>query len=168
MRMLLLLALATTATAECACGYSTGSANGYALFTDLLETDFLHVKDITYNDTHDIGWIPQDYNTSATDGPYGMAKESNNLVPNYIDNKWDYGGPGIVGIDPGLQLWVRSTLIEYEGDKLVPSAEIVTQREDILYVNKIGRGFLQVMNDKQPLVLCFVALRVAPRLVGTC
>ena len=36
-------------------------------------------------------------------------------------------------VDPGLQLWVRSTLVGNPGQKLVPSAEIVSPREDILY-----------------------------------
>lgn len=66
-------------------------------------------------------------------GPYGMAKLSNNLVPNYIDNHYDWAGPGVVGPDPGLQLWVRSTLIQNGGHRLVPCAEIVSERDDILY-----------------------------------
>ena len=84
---------ASSAAAKCACGYtvnSTGDAD-YALFTDLLETDFLHIQDIAYNDTYSTGWIPQIYNTTAHEdqGPYGMAKEDCNIVPNYIENLYN-------------------------------------------------------------------------------
>ena len=99
----ILVTLAATVGAECACGYTvngTEIAGQYALFTDLLETDFLYVKDVTYNSSYDIGWIPQNYNTSAalSGGPYGMAKESSNLVANYIDNEWNYVGPGVLDV----------------------------------------------------------------------
>ena len=132
-----LLALAATVSAECDCGYTVNGTdhNNYALFTDLLETDFLHVRDVTFNNSYSIGWEPQNYNTSTIidEGPLGMAKESRNLVPNYIDDRYNWVGPGVTGFDPGLQLWVRSTLIKDGDQKLVPSAEIVSQRDDILY-----------------------------------
>ena len=134
--MLSLLALVATVTAECGCGYTiSGTLETFALFTDLLETDFLHVRDVTYNSSYDIGWIPQNYNESASvaDGPYGMEKATTNLVPNYIKNECYWAGPGVDGPDPGLQLWVRSHLVDNDGEALVPSAEIVTQRDDILY-----------------------------------
>lgn len=132
-----LAALISTAAAKCACGYtvnSTASAD-YALFTDLLETDFLHLQSVAFNSTYNSGWIPQNYNTSSTtaNGPYGMAKETSNLVSNYISNAYDWGSPGIKGGDAGLQLWVRSQLVGPADARLIPSAELVSQGEDILY-----------------------------------
>lgn len=158
------LALATTAAAHCACGYTVNSTDGdsYALFTDLFETDFLHVQDVNFNTSYTVGWEPQDYNTSAsvTDGPYGMAKLSNNLVANFILDQQDWKGPGCIGGDPGLQLWVNSGLIDDGDQQLVPSAEIVSQRDDILYgsfrvamkttgVNGTCGAFFFYRNDSQ-------------------
>lgn len=62
-----------------------------------------------------------------------MAKESRNLIPNFIANRYNWFGNGALGGDPGLQLWVRSGLIQQNGQQLVPSAEIVSERNDILY-----------------------------------
>lgn len=162
--LLSLLSIVSVAAAKCSCGYTVNSTDSshYALFTELLETDFLHIKDVTFNNSYDIDWVPQNYNTSAaiSDGPYGMAKEASNLVPNYIDDQWNYVGPGIKDVDPGLQLWVRSTLVGYKGQKLVPSAEIVSQRDDILYgsfriamktteINGTCSAFFFFRNDSQ-------------------
>ncbi|KAK3698734.1 hypothetical protein LTR37_016824 [Vermiconidia calcicola] len=128
-----------------------------------METDFLHVKDVTYNKDHNTGWMPHNYNQPAGQAraPYGMAKQSRNLVPNYIDSPHNWLGPGVEGIDPGLQLWVRSTALN---DKLVPSAEIVTEREDILYgsfrigmkttdINGTCSAFFFYRNDTQEIDL---------------
>lgn len=160
----LAISFSAKAAAECACGYTVNKTDSdqYALFTDLLETDFLHTRDVAFNGSHDIGWIPQSYNTTAKqdNGPYGMAKELRNLVPNYIENEYDWGGPGIKGVDPGLQLWVRSGLVGEEGKQMVPSAEIVSERDDILYgsfriamkttaINGTCSAFFSYRNDSQ-------------------
>ena len=124
-RLLLpLILLPTLIRASCQCGYTvndTTSSTGYALFTEILETDFFHVRDVTFNDSYSIGWIPQNYNTSASaaQGPYGMAREDRNLVPNWIDDPWTFGGPGVEGVkggDPGLELWVRGEVIGVPGE----------------------------------------------------
>ena len=114
--LLLALSLMTPAYADCNCGYTVNSttSNDYAVFTDLFETDFLHVRDVTFNNSYSTGWEPQDYNTSSanSDGPYGMAKRSTNLTPNYIQKTSDWAGKGVTGEgNPGLQLWVRSEKI---------------------------------------------------------
>ena len=138
MKILLhIVTFASVAAAKCACGYtvnSTSDAN-HALFTDLLETDFLHLQDITYNDTYSTGWIPQSYNTTAREdqGPYGMAKEDRNVVPNYMQDRYNWAGPGVHGADTGLQLWVRSKLIGAGEEQFIGSAELVSERDDILY-----------------------------------
>jgi hypothetical protein len=95
-----------------------------------------------------------------------MDRSPGNLVPNYIDNEWNYNGPGVKSIDPGLQLWVRSELLNPSqnvdaGQKpLVPSSEIVSQRDDILYgsfriamktteINGTCTAFFLYRNDTQ-------------------
>jgi hypothetical protein len=120
--------------------YSTQDAH-HALFTDLLETDFLHVRSAVPNSSYDIGWIPQNYETSPseTNGPFGMAKESSNVIANYIENQHRWNGSGIESGDPGLQLWVDSSPYIHSsfgsetGYAMIRSAELVSERDDILY-----------------------------------
>lgn len=130
----LTLALAAHAAADCACGYTVNKTvePDYAIFTDMIETDFLHTYDFAYDTAHSIGWIPQTYNQTNISAPYGQAKMADNVVTNPLASIWDWGGEGIRGGDPGLQLWVKSALVN---DVLgyVPTAEIVSEREDILY-----------------------------------
>lgn len=82
-----LLLVPVRTTTSCECGYTTNttaSPDGFTLFTEILETDFLHERDVAFNDSYSIGWIPQFYNTSAAESqvPYGMARETSNLEPN--------------------------------------------------------------------------------------
>jgi hypothetical protein len=74
LRMLLGLAafLVPLVAADCECGYST-SISGYApkfLFTDIIESDFLHIPNITL----DTDWNPQSFTMTpaVARGPYGM------------------------------------------------------------------------------------------------
>ena len=73
---LLALLLAPHARADCECGYTV---NG-TLYTDLLESDFLHLPNITL----DTDWQPQNYTVSAADarGPYGKNASLSNVVSN--------------------------------------------------------------------------------------
>ncbi|KAK5162793.1 uncharacterized protein LTR77_011165 [Saxophila tyrrhenica] len=93
-----------------------------------------------------------------------MAKQSFNLITNYHSTPHDYGGRDVLGGHPGLQLWVRSALVHEEGEEgeLVPSAEIVSERDDILYgsfriamktssVNGTCAAFYFYRNDSQEL-----------------
>jgi hypothetical protein len=159
--ILLPLLIAATTSADCECGYTVnGTASEHAHFTDAFETDFLHVKTPSGH-----GWIPQNYNISAhqANGPYGMAKQSRNLISNHIDNKWKFSGPGVDGVEPGLQLWVHPKAGDGE-DALVPSAEIVSERDDILYgsfriamkttnINGTCSAFFVYRNDSQEIDL---------------
>lgn len=132
----LLLLLVSTAAAECGCGYTVNATDAptFELFTDLLETDFLHVKDVGSTTSFPVGWEIQDYNAGPQrGGPYGMASQPTNLLTNYIDNPFNYIGAGVHGSDPGLQLYVRSSLVNVKGSTFVPVAEIVTERDDIKY-----------------------------------
>lgn len=121
--------------ADCACGYTVNKTHEpySAIFTDLLETDFLHTYDFSCPAAADMGWVPQTYNQTNATGPFGMAKSGGNVVANPLASVWDWGGEGTGGGDPGLQMWVRSSLVQGEGLAYVPSAEVVSGREDILY-----------------------------------
>ncbi|KAG9716198.1 concanavalin A-like lectin/glucanase, partial [Aureobasidium melanogenum] len=128
----------------CECGYTVNATNGtspFALFTDFLETDFLHLYNLP--DTIDIpaseavGWAVQSYNVSpsAARGPYGKAAEIDNVVLNPLPSPKDWGGNGTLGGAPGLQVWVRSQqyLLGSTGDQMVRSGEIDSLRRDMRY-----------------------------------
>lgn len=89
-----------------------------------------------------IGWQPQAYNVTPTEarGPYGKSAELNNVVANPLTSRWDWGGEGKLGGDPGLQLWVRgkNNLSDVDGattsqGQMVRIAEIDAQRDDMFY-----------------------------------
>ncbi|KAF2165045.1 glycoside hydrolase family 16 protein [Zasmidium cellare ATCC 36951] len=126
----------STEHALCPCGHTvnaTGWEDGWALFTEFFESDFLHAHDL--KDDDDDTWIPQAYNVTPGDGrgTYGKASLVENVVTNPIESVYDWSGPGVNGEDPGLQLWVRKDLVDVDGGKAVPMAEIVSARDDILY-----------------------------------
>jgi beta-glucanase (GH16 family) len=118
---LLLLCGITLATANnCDCGYTLNTT----LFTDTFRTDFTQPGNVTWTSDPGVFWQGQAYNTSAAAarGPYGKAAELGNVALNTS------------GSDPGLQLWVRSSLVDNgTADQLVPLAEVVTARNDFLY-----------------------------------
>jgi hypothetical protein len=67
---------------DCECGYTANvnSTNpGTWLFTDVIESDFLHIPNITL----DTDWIPQSFymDTAAARGPYGVFYPS---IPSYV------------------------------------------------------------------------------------
>lgn len=111
--------------ADCECGYTVNST----LYTDLIESDFLHLKNIT----SDTDWLRQKYQVTAdvARGPYGKDAQLDNVVANPLANQYDWSGDGVNGGDAGVQLIVRG------GDpgkgKLIPMAELVTNRTDIHY-----------------------------------
>ena len=117
--------LISLARADCECGYTVNST----LYTDLIESDFLHLQNITT----DTDWIRQEYQVSAelARGPYGKDAQQKNVVTNPLKSQYDWSGNGINGGDAGIQLIVRG------GDpgkgNLIPMAEMVTNRTDILY-----------------------------------
>ena len=110
---------------DCECGYTVNST----LYTDLIETDFLHLQNIT----GDTDWQGQDYTVSAelARGPYGKNASTTNIVANPLKNEYDWAGDGVNGGDAGLQLIVRGGTPEKGG--LIPMAELVTSRDDMLY-----------------------------------
>lgn len=118
-----------TVLADCECGYSINAINSpqYAVYTDLLESDFFHLKDITKN----TDWITNVYltNPDAAD-PYGQNASAANLVDNYIKADYTYTGQGVLGGDPGLQMYVRGGV---PTDGHIPTSETVSSRTDMLY-----------------------------------
>lgn len=142
------------ASASCECGYTIGSTEtnnanrSFALFTDLLESDFLHLytlpTSVSSSDSKAVGWTPQAYNISPTAarGPYGKSAEVDNVVLNPLNSTYDWGGQeGVNGGAPGLQLWVRgvANLSDYvdtdiaERGKMVRVSEIDSLRTDVRY-----------------------------------
>ena len=110
--------------ADCECGYTVNST----LYTDIIETDFLHLPNIT----GDTVWQPQNYTVTPelARGPYGKNTSVTNVVANPLKSQYDWAGNGVNGGDAGLQLFVRGGIPQ---DGLVPIAEVATEREDIFY-----------------------------------
>ncbi|KAF1847124.1 glycoside hydrolase family 16 protein [Cucurbitaria berberidis CBS 394.84] len=115
--------------AACECGYSLNKTSdaSYAVFTELLENDFLHTS--TKN-LSEVGWAPQVYNVSSKNarGPFGKNMELGNVVTNPLKNRAAWSGQSEHGGDAGLELWVRGD----HQDGFVSGAEIVTHRNDML------------------------------------
>lgn len=118
-----------TARADCECGYTVASnastTTPPALYTDLIETNFLYVQNITQN----TDWRIQTY-ASRSQRPLGRNTTRENVIANPLVDNSTHHGPGVLGGPAGLQLWVRGgpPINNY-----VPSAEIATRRKDLLY-----------------------------------
>lgn len=130
---LTLLALAAQVDCDCECGYTVNASESenFGRFTEVVETDFLHVAHFQS------GWIAQAYNVSPENsrGPYGKAAQVENVRSNIIASPYDWSGPGVRGPHPGLQLWNRASLLDIFGTNgsMIPMAEVVSARTDILY-----------------------------------
>ncbi|KAL5120038.1 hypothetical protein ACEQ8H_002136 [Pleosporales sp. CAS-2024a] len=126
----LFLAVSRLTNAACECGYSLNKTSDaeYAVFTELVENDFLHTSSAALQ-LKQYGWQPQVYsvNASAARGPYGKSFALNNIVTNPLKTS-GWSGDAEHGGDAGLELWVRAN----EVDGLVSGAEIVTARTDAL------------------------------------
>lgn len=113
MLQILILAGSQRVGADCECGYSStvGSSGATHVFTDLIESDFTKLGDVSWN----TDWRRQAFNVSAEDarGKYGESMDVDNVAV----------GSG------GLALTVRSTTI----DSMVLTAEIDTTRLDVLW-----------------------------------
>jgi hypothetical protein len=78
--------VAPVVRADCECGYAStiGTLSNSFLFTDLIETDFLHLQNVSL----DTDWKRQNFSVTpaAGRGPYGMNYTINNVVSNPILN----------------------------------------------------------------------------------
>lgn len=124
----LLLFLTSLVAADCECGYTATVDSSTFLFSDVLESDFMHIQDIA----QDTDWRRQNF--SVTDvvgrGPYGMNFTIDNVVSNPILNQTNWTGPGLLGGDAGLQLRVDGGI---PANGYVQVAEMDSAREDMLW-----------------------------------
>ncbi|KAI1772472.1 glycoside hydrolase family 16 protein [Hypoxylon cercidicola] len=101
--------------ADCECGYSitTKPGEGEYVFTDLLESDFVHL-DITDGTPEygKYGWAPQEFDMSSdvARGPYGESFAPHNVISNNIADAQTFEGSGVKGGDAGLNLIVNSEI----------------------------------------------------------
>ncbi|KAF2087792.1 glycoside hydrolase family 16 protein [Saccharata proteae CBS 121410] len=116
----------------CECGYSVNQTTDtdHAVWTEIWETDFLHVSNVSWYAAN-TGWTLQTYNITpeAARGPNGKMATLDNVRANPINNSWDWAGPAKYGGDAGLQVWVRSQTV----DDMIPMGEIDGQHTDMLY-----------------------------------
>ncbi|KAL8768948.1 MAG: hypothetical protein Q9209_005003 [Squamulea sp. 1 TL-2023] len=112
----------STAWADCECGYTV---NG-TLYTDLSETDFLHIKNI-----NESGWLPQVYTVEreTARGPFGKDASAKQVTTNPLKSRYDWAGDGIHGGDAGLQIVVSNP----GKNGVIPMGELGTNRTDMLY-----------------------------------
>lgn len=123
-----LLSLIGTASADCECGYSTIIDSSQYVFTDLIETDFAHLPDISAN----TDWIRQAFNISSDKarGSFGemFAVQDIFTDPNASSQKVE-DGQGTDGQPAGLQLVVKAAQVQ----DMVPVAEIDSARTDVIF-----------------------------------
>ncbi|OIW34004.1 concanavalin A-like lectin/glucanase [Coniochaeta ligniaria NRRL 30616] len=114
--VLLLFFLLGSVAADCECGYSTSVDGASHVFTDLIESDFTRVRDIS----DDTDWSRQAFNMSSevARGDFGEMFVVDNVAS------------GSTGTEKGLQLIVQGQNVE---ENMVPGAEIDTEREDVLW-----------------------------------
>lgn len=126
---LLLLYLPSPTSAACECGYAlpSNASPPQTFYTDLLETDFLHLKNLSTN----TDWSPQNYTVTpaAARGPWGKNASLSNILTNPLASKYDWGSDDVLG---GLELYVTGVGNEGAGG-LVGMAELSSVREDMLY-----------------------------------
>ena len=125
----ILAGLVSPAKADCECGYALpGDRDNFGhVFTDLLESDFVHVGKVN----EDAGWLPQEFNVTAhtARGVFGQSFVVDNVVTNPINDRKSWSGPGRSGGDAGLHFVVENA----PNDDMVRGAEIATDRLDLSY-----------------------------------
>lgn len=119
-----------SANAACECGYSVNQTSDatHAVYTDLMENDFLHTAG---DNLTEFGWAPQEYNVSAeaARGPFGKEFLVGNSILNPLKDPSAWSGEGEDSGDAGLQLWVRGD----HSHGFVNGAELASVRHDALY-----------------------------------
>lgn len=129
---LLLYLLIDQSLADCECGYTAhiGNSTEPYLFTDLVESDFLHLSNISLN----TDWRRQNFSVSATQarGPFGMNFTIDTVLSNPLDtkNRTYFDGPSRFGGDPGIALAVEGG---FPSDGHVKTSELDSARVDMFY-----------------------------------
>jgi Glycosyl hydrolases family 16 len=122
-----ILNFATLASAACECGYRLPGSNSSdpGLYTDLLESDFFNITDIT----KDTDYVVQTYSVdkSLEKDPYSRTAIASNVISNPVSSQNQLQGSNNDG-DPGLQLYVRGKL-DVNGS--ITGSELDTTRTDM-------------------------------------
>ena len=124
----ILLTQTCLSLADCECGYRVSDS---LLFTDTVQTDFTQLQSLAESTDWKIKHLRLDYIPNK--GRYGRIVEDRNVILNpVLSTNAGLAGSSAQGsnIDAGLQLVVRSTLVE---TNLVSSGQIQSKREDIRY-----------------------------------
>lgn len=119
------------AAADCECGYSITTADdNLEVFTDLLESDFIHVNYVG-SESQEKEWAAQEYNMTAVAAarPFGESFVVRNAASNKISNRNVWIGEGSNGGDAGLQLIVNSQIV----GGMVQNSEIASTSLDYFY-----------------------------------
>lgn len=123
------LLLSPLATADCECGYaaSVGNDTEQQVFTDLLETDFTRVGDMSLN----TDWARQAFNLTneKARGRHGEMFAVGNARSNPDRDRVGRSGIGLNSEPAGLELVVGSNKV----DGMVPVAEVDSARMDLLW-----------------------------------
>lgn len=109
--------------ADCECGYSLNST----VFTELVESDFTLVGNITEN----TDWVLQEWEVSkeASKGPYGRKAQVKNVVSN-PSIQHNVSAQGVNGDPAGLELFVRKP---DDNQDYIGVAEADSRRTDMIY-----------------------------------
>ncbi|KLU81482.1 hypothetical protein MAPG_00571 [Magnaporthiopsis poae ATCC 64411] len=123
------LLLSPLARANCECGYaaSVGNDTEQQVFTDLLETDFTRVSDMSLN----TDWARQAFNLTneRARGRHGEMFTVSNARSNPDRDRVGRSGIGLNSEPAGLELVVGSNKM----DGMVPVAEVDSARMDLLW-----------------------------------
>jgi hypothetical protein len=125
---ILLCLVPGVARGDCECGYQYAINGTSYLFTDLLESDFRHIKNISL----DTDWRRQEYNVTAAvaRGPFGESPRLSQVFSNPLINASADSGAGVLGGDAGLELVVAGGI---PSDGSVAVGELNSVRQDMLW-----------------------------------
>ncbi|KAH9883570.1 glycoside hydrolase family 16 protein [Xylariomycetidae sp. FL2044] len=113
------------ALGSCECGYSiTGSNEDAYIFTDLFESDFVHIDVADKGGYGQHGWAVQEFDmpSDVARGPFGESFRSGNALASTLRDGKVFEGVGSRGGDAGLQLVVAGDV----EDGMVAGAQLAT------------------------------------------
>ncbi|KAL7787036.1 glycoside hydrolase family 16 protein [Trichoderma ceciliae] len=169
---LMLALMPCLVAADCECGFVAhsptkqkrdgGAGGGQLLFTDMLESKFFELKNISRDGT----WKRQQYNVSARAGrgEYGKAFAVGNVYSIASGGQDSVASGGSISGADGIGLVVGSTI----ANDSVPVAELDTARDDMHYgsyragmkltpVNGTCAAFFWYFNDTQEIDMEFLS-----------